>query len=108
MPRWTVSAERTDASPIRGNLRSASAANRGASDRGGNMPCSQSAPASHCVPGAISNGPMSSVTSTEVMLKARDVSRCSSTVSRGAGKSRWNGWSNAPGSGTSKPTSMIW
>jgi hypothetical protein len=69
------------------------------------MPWSNSEPSSHCVPGAISKGPISSVTSTVVRLNASELIRLPSTVSGGAVKSRCHGCAIAPGFGTSKPIS---
>ena len=59
------------------------------------------------LPGAISNGPMSSYTSTQVRLKASEFSRRPTSVSSGAGKSRCQGWSAAPGKGMSNPIATI-
>jgi hypothetical protein len=68
---------RHDMSPICGNLRVARSSNRGQSSLPGNISWFQARPSSHCVPGAISKGPISSVTSTPVRLKASEVMRCS-------------------------------
>ena len=85
----------------------ASASYRGHSDSGGNIRCSQSSPGSHCVPGAISRGPISGTVSTAVRLKASEVRVWESYVAAGEGKSLCHGWCIAPPNGTSKPISTI-
>ncbi len=57
------------------------------------------------MPGAISNGPISSTVSIAVRLNASEVSRFSVFVASGIRKSRCQGWSVAPGKGMSKPSS---
>ena len=71
------------------------------------MPCPNSGLSSNWVPGAISNGPMSSVVSTPVRLKASESSRRSERVTSGIGKSRCQGWLTAPANGMSKSSSTI-
>jgi hypothetical protein len=71
------------------------------------MPLGQPSNWSHCVPGAISNGPCSIRVSTPVRLKASEFSRRPLLVASGTKKSRCQGWSSAPGKGMSKPISTI-
>ena len=96
VPRCTVMADRHDMSPICGNFRTARSSNRGQSCCEGNISLFQERPSSHCVPGATSNNPMPSVTSTPVRLKASEVMRCSMYDSGGDGKSLCQGCSLAP------------
>ena len=108
VPRWMVSATaRRDVAQPGDTCGRRARRNRGQSSSGGNISCFHARPSSYCVPGAISNGPMSSVTSTPVRLNASDVSRRSLYVSAGEGKSRCHGWYFAPWNGTSKPISTI-
>jgi hypothetical protein len=96
VPRCTVMADRHDMSPICGNFRTARPSNRGQSCCEGNISLFQERPSSHCVPGATSNNPMPSVTSTPVRLKASEVMRCSMYDSGGDGQSLCQGCSSAP------------
>ena len=57
------------------------------------------------VPGAISKGAISGVTSTVVALNASESRRPCCLVEAGIRKSRCHGWSTAPGSGTSNASS---
>jgi len=103
VPRWSVRDDRAEMSPIFGIFAArAHSARRGIWEHA--VP--NSLRSSHCVPGAISNGPMSSYTSTVVTLNARELKRRPISVS-GEAKSRCHGWLTAPGPGTSEPISTI-